>query len=252
MNYEKLQQQILNIYNKQLKHESKYDEDFMKVAEEQTDIIIGKIYRLTKGKDITNVDLYGAKGLLSKIATILETAVKNIENANNIKGRLLQAAQALNSDLAKATNLEVDNNKEGVNKTLNAKKEYDGLTLTQRLSKHRVSYYDKLLKLVVLNAAQKKSISDLADAIEKEVRGMCYAHGRVMTTELNSFLNEALVSIYIQLGIKNVEFSAIQDDRTSWMCHENDGKVFAISELHTSVNKPPLHPHCRSILLPHE
>ena len=73
-----------------------------------------------------------------------------------------------------------------------------------------------------------------------------------MTTELNAFLNEALVDIYIKLGIKNVEFSAVQDDRTSWMCHENDGKVFAITDLHTSVNKPPLHPHCRSILLPHE
>lgn len=252
MNYEELQQTVLKIYRKQLEHESKYDEQFEKVVDEQTDKIFGKIYKLTKGNAISNVDLYGNKALLLKFSTIFTDAVKDIENANNISGRLYQAMHALNIDLAKATNLEIDNDKETIQKRVNKKNPMDSLTLKQRLSKHRQEYYDKLMQLVVINAAQKKSMSDFADAIEKQVRGMCYAHGRIMTTELNSFLNEALVDIYKQLGIKNVEFSAVEDDRTSWMCHENDGKVFAISDLHTSVNKPPLHPHCRSILLPHE
>lgn len=252
MNYEKLQQQILNFYARELKHESKYDEQFERVVDNQTDIIYGKLMKLTKGKNITNVDLYGPNQMLSKISTILLDAVKSVDKESNVSGRLFQAMQAINIDLEKTTGIKIETTNEEIKKAVNKKNEVDGLTLTQRLSKNRQEYYNKLLKIVVILASQKKSIWELAEAIEKTVRGMCYANGRIMTTELNAFINEALVDIYIRLGIKNVEFSAVQDDRTSMQCHENDGKVFAITELHTSVNKPPLHPNCRSILLPHE
>ena len=252
MNYEKLQKQILNFYTRELKHESKYDEQFQKVVDNQTDIMIGKLYKLTKGKNITNVDLYGPNQMLSKISAICLDAVKGVDKECNMNGRLFQAMQAINIDLAKTTNLKIETTNEEIKKTVNKKNEADGLTLNQRLSKNRQEYYNKLLKTVVILASQKKSLADMADSLEKIVRGMCYANGRIMTTELNSFINEALIDIYLRLGIKNVEFSAVQDERTSMQCHENDGKVFAITELHTGVNKPPLHPHCRSILLPHE
>lgn len=252
MNYEKLQQQILNLYARELKHESKYDEQFQKVVDNQTDIMIGKLFKLTKGKSITNVDLYGKNQMLSKVSTILLDAVKSIDKESNVSGRLFQAMQAINIDLSKTLDVKIETTNEEIKKAVNKKNEADGLTLTQRLSKNRTEYYNKLLKTVVILASQKKSIADMADSLEKIVRGMCYANGRIMTTELNEFINEALVDIYVRLGIKNVEFSAVQDDRTSMQCHENDGKVFAITELHTTVNKPPLHPHCRSILLPHE
>lgn len=252
MNYEKLQKQILNLYSRELKHESKYDEQFQKVVDNQTDILVGKLFKLTKGKNITNVELYGKDQMLSKISTILLDAVKSVDRESNVSGRLFQAMQAINMDLEKTLDVKLETTNEEIKKAVNKKNEADGLTLTQRLSKNRQEYYNKLLKTVVILASQKKSIADMADSLEKIVRGMCYANGRIMTTELNAFLNEALVDIYIKLGIKNVEFSAVQDDRTSMQCHENDGKVFAITELHTSVNKPPLHPHCRSILLPHE
>ena len=106
------------------------------------------------------------------------------------------------------------------------------------------------MKIVVVNVAQKKPFYTMAEDIETAIRSLFWANGRVMATEMNRVLNENLVSIYISLGIKNVMFSAILDSRTSWVCSLNHEKVFPISELITGVNQPPLHPHCRSILLP--
>ena len=68
---------------------------------------------------------------------------------------------------------------------------------------------------------------------------------------MNRILNQNLLSIYTALGIKNVEFSAVLDDKTSYICTMHHGRVYPINELIAGITQPPLHPNCRSILLPH-
>jgi len=51
-------------------------------------------------------------------------------------------------------------------------------------------------------------------------------------------------------GVAGVEFSAILDDRTSPCCEAREGLRFPLGSPELAYNSPPLHPNCRSILIP--
>lgn len=50
--------------------------------------------------------------------------------------------------------------------------------------------------------------------------------------------------------VEGVEFCAILDSRTTDICAERDGLVLRIDDPRLWENTPPLHPNCRSILIP--
>lgn len=250
MNYERLQSIILKIYRKELNQEEKYDGQFEKLMEKYADIIYGKIVRITKGKDITNVDLYGANKMLLSFSNAFDSVLKDFYKELNISGKLYQAIAAVNMEFNKELNANLTTDKKELDKQINQKNPSDGLTLNQRLMKSREELYNKLMKTVTINVAQKKGFYKIAEDIEQDIRSLFWANGRVMATEMNRMVNEDLVNIYKEMGIKEVIFSAILDSRTSWLCSLHHNKTYLISELITGINKPPLHPHCRSILLP--
>ena len=47
-----------------------------------------------------------------------------------------------------------------------------------------------------------------------------------------------------------VEFSAVMDDRTTEMCQSRHGLVMRLDDPRLPENTPPIHPRCRSLLLP--
>ncbi len=51
-------------------------------------------------------------------------------------------------------------------------------------------------------------------------------------------------------GVAGVEFSAIIDSRTSSGCQARDGLRFRLGDPRLTYNTPPLHPNCRSVLVP--
>lgn len=53
-----------------------------------------------------------------------------------------------------------------------------------------------------------------------------------------------------ELDIKEYEYCAVLDDRTSKICRELNGQRFKISQAQTGVNFPPMHPNCRSFVVP--
>lgn len=75
---------------------------------------------------------------------------------------------------------------------------------------------------------------------------------RLVVTETSHIQNEAAFAGYKASGVvKKYEFLATLDRRTSKICREMDNKVFTLSERGTGVNFPPLHPWCRSTVVPY-
>jgi hypothetical protein len=69
---------------------------------------------------------------------------------------------------------------------------------------------------------------------------------------MNHISNQASMDAYRGSGVvKEYEFLATLDDRTSEICQELDGKVFTLAQGKTGVNMPPMHPYCRSTTIPH-
>ena len=90
--------------------------------------------------------------------------------------------------------------------------------------------------------------NDLADAMGKSYR----VAERLVRTEANHFHAEADKLAYSAAGVKEYEFMATLDNRTSEICGSLDGKVFKVSEAKPGTNYPPMHPHCRSTTCEHD
>ncbi|MBF7694033.1 minor capsid protein [Acinetobacter pollinis] len=59
--------------------------------------------------------------------------------------------------------------------------------------------------------------------------------------------NVTYVSTFEALGAKYLKFVSVLDSRTSKICASLDGTIWKVGD--PDIRKPPLHPHCRSILV---
>ncbi|WP_445405985.1 minor capsid protein [Acinetobacter pittii] len=73
---------------------------------------------------------------------------------------------------------------------------------------------------------------------------------RTVRTVRSHVANQAYLSSFNQIGFEYVKLVATLDGRTSKLCASLDGSVWEINDPAKRV--PPLHPHCRSILIPVE
>ena len=73
---------------------------------------------------------------------------------------------------------------------------------------------------------------------------------RLIVTESARMDNQALLDQYKAMGVEKFEFLATLDNRTSEICRSMDGLVFNIEDAQIGLNVPPLHPYCRSRIVP--
>lgn len=73
---------------------------------------------------------------------------------------------------------------------------------------------------------------------------------RLVRTESAYIHEKATRDAFEECGITRYRFLATLDRRTSKICQEMDGKDFAIGEARAGKNYPPMHPNCRSTVVP--
>lgn len=92
----------------------------------------------------------------------------------------------------------------------------------------------------------QKMSSNLAKKMDNSYKNAL----RVVRTESAHVLNKAAIMSYADMGVTHVEFMAVLDGRTSAVCFSLNGDIISIEEVVVGVNTPPLHPNCRSTVLP--
>ncbi|MDL2235445.1 minor capsid protein [Christensenellaceae bacterium OttesenSCG-928-L17] len=78
-----------------------------------------------------------------------------------------------------------------------------------------------------------------------------YKAARLIRTETNYFENRAEIEAAKEMGIEKMQFLAVLDGRTSEICQQHDHTIIEVSKLSQGTNAPPLHPNCRSTLVPY-
>lgn len=74
---------------------------------------------------------------------------------------------------------------------------------------------------------------------------------RLVRTEINYAMNQAHLKGYKDSGVvEKYEFLAAHDKRTSKLCRDLDGEMFELSKAVVGENYPPMHPNCRSTVVP--
>lgn len=79
--------------------------------------------------------------------------------------------------------------------------------------------------------------------------GVTYNISRLLRTECNAAVNDAILSVFKRAGVEKYKYNAQLDDRMCDPCHElhrkSHRKPFLVKNAKTGVNLPPLHPNCR-------
>lgn len=133
---------------------------------------------------------------------------------------------------------------------LNTKWAADGLTFNDRVRRDVVELKHFMEKELTSNLIRKDTADVLDDALAKKLKTI---ENRVVTryqTEMVALVNLHKQSEWKAAGIERYKFKAIMDERTSEICREMNNKTFLLEELEVGINAPPLHPRCRSHIVP--
>mgnify|MGYP003881268029 CR=1 FL=1 len=127
----------------------------------------------------------------------------------------------------------------------------DGSNFSSRIWRDKNLLMSELQKVLtqsfIRGDAPDKAIRHIAKTMNVSKR----AAGRLVMTESAFFANNARERAFRELGVEEYQFIATLDTRTSEICQEMDLKVFKLSEKQVGVNWPPLHPNCRSTIVPY-
>ena len=130
------------------------------------------------------------------------------------------------------------------------KTNWSGEMFSQRIWKDKSKLVGVLEELILDGVALGISRKELSKDLSKRLQIGVNNAERLIRTESNFIYNKAHFDVYQKAGLSKYEFLAEIDSRTSKVCRENNRKEFFLTEAQVGVNYPPLHPNCRSTVMP--
>lgn len=129
---------------------------------------------------------------------------------------------------------------------------WSGAMFSDRLWQNKQALLFNLREITTQGLIQGKGIVAMSKEISEKM-GQSYKNAeRLIRTETNHLHNEAEKAAYKAAGVKEYEFVATLDSRTSAVCADLDGKHFPLSEARPGTNFPPMHPNCRSTTIEYD
>lgn len=115
---------------------------------------------------------------------------------------------------------------------------------------------DRLANVVnqTLNAGITQGLSnrEMAKRVSTDMGSGLTSAERLIRTEVTNTYSQANKAGYEETGlVKQYEYIATLDKRTSDICTALDGQIFDLAEAVTGLNYPPMHPNCRSTTAAH-
>ncbi len=106
---------------------------------------------------------------------------------------------------------------------------------------------DQLMLGVIMGKTNKEMSKTLQD---KFAAGASNCE-RLVRTEMAAFINSIDLVNFKDAGIEKEMFIAVHDSRTSKICQRHDRSIINVQDAKIGVNVPPLHPNCRSHMIPY-
>lgn len=130
------------------------------------------------------------------------------------------------------------------------KTNWSGEHFSKRVWDNKNKLVSALDRVVIDGIALGVSRQKITKKIVKQFEVAHYCAERIVRTESNFIYNRAHLDNYKQAGILKYEFLAEVDSRTSAQCKKQDRQVYYLAEAQVGLNYPPLHPNCRSTVIP--
>lgn len=121
-----------------------------------------------------------------------------------------------------------------------------------RIWKNKVKLVTEIKQLLQQEFVRGRSSEEVALDLAHKMNVQLNNAKRLVRTELNYISNKGTIQAYKDSEIvKQYQFLAHLDNRTSTICMDLDNKIFNVKDAKVGINLPPLHPHCRSTTIPY-
>lgn len=104
----------------------------------------------------------------------------------------------------------------------------------------------EIIRMIIQGYTLKETFRFISNQFNTSYKSLL----RIIHTEHARIMSEASKFAYITLGVEKYQIVAILDEKTSDICRHMDGKVFNFKDGVIGKNIPPLHPYCRSAIIP--
>mgnify|MGYP004706837723 FL=1 len=128
--------------------------------------------------------------------------------------------------------------------------EWSGASYSQRIWRDNDVLANKLKDELVKAAINGTNPRVTAKKLHDTFGGTKPNTERLVRTESTYVANASTAKRYDDMGVKEYEFVAVLDRRTSSICREMNGQTFPLSEFMPGTNAPAMHPNCRSTIVP--
>lgn len=126
---------------------------------------------------------------------------------------------------------------------------WSGENYSQRIWGNTQELADELKTQLALAYLTGKNESEISMEIAKKYSTGAANARRLVRTESAYISGQAQAAADEEAGLDKYRILATLDLRTSNICREMDGQVFAYKDMEVGVNYPPFHPYCRTTVL---
>lgn len=128
---------------------------------------------------------------------------------------------------------------------------YAGKMFSDRIWDNKDALVKHIKQNLTVGIIRGDSIQKMSRQLKKDLNVLYYQAERLVRTETNYAMNQGHLKGYADSGVvEKYEFLAAIDSRTSKLCKNQNGKIYKLSDATVGVNYPPLHPNCRSTVIP--
>lgn len=127
----------------------------------------------------------------------------------------------------------------------------DGKTFSDRLWRDKDTLNTVLQEQLSQAVIRGEPLGNITKNVRDRMGVAISSAARLVSTESAFFATAAQQKCFSFLGVKEYEFVATLDDRTSEICQDMDGKHFKLTDMKPGTNAPPMHCNCRSCIAPY-
>ncbi|MEG2576046.1 MAG: minor capsid protein, partial [Christensenella sp.] len=127
---------------------------------------------------------------------------------------------------------------------------WSGKNWSNRLWGHVKGFDTKLKDIIGRGILTGEDTHVMAAELSKITNSTRNNAERIMRTETAFVAERAAQLAYEEFDVEKYQYLATLDLKTSEVCRDMDGRVFAREKAKTGINFPPLHPNCRSTTVP--
>lgn len=127
---------------------------------------------------------------------------------------------------------------------------WSGRSFSEAIWKNTEALASNLQREITQGFIQGSSVQKMAKNISKRMDVAYSSSVRLVATETAHVISKASLQQYRDSGITEVKFYAVMDNKTSSICEASNGIHIKLDNAVVGKNIPPLHPNCRSTILP--